>query len=183
MPDNGSVDGQGRLWVALDGNSPSKTGHHDGIRAMERDGQGRGTGQPFFRVPKGAEMCGPSFTPVDRTFFVSVQHPGEADEDDPKALPATFEVPSTRSPDFIDGMPPRPAIVGITKAWARPDRELTGRGDRPPGGQGWPSPRFRYPGDTALTESAQAVQEHRESARRRGRHRFTFPFRSCMVGP
>ena len=115
MPDNCSVDGQGRLWVATDGNSPSKTGRNDGIWAMETDGQGRGTGKHFFRVPNGAEMCGPYFTPDDTTFFVAVQHPGEADEEDPKAAPATFEAPSTRWPDFDDAMPPRPAIVAITK--------------------------------------------------------------------
>ncbi|WP_018043460.1 PhoX family phosphatase [Methylobacterium sp. 88A] len=115
MPDNCSVDGQGRLWVATDGNSPSKTGRNDGIWAMETEGQGRGTGKHFFRVPNGAEMCGPYFTPDDTTFFVAVQHPGEADEEDPKAMPATFEAPSTRWPDFIDGMPPRPAIVAITR--------------------------------------------------------------------
>ncbi|MCJ2128911.1 alkaline phosphatase PhoX [Methylobacterium sp. E-045] len=101
------MDGQGRLRVALDGNSPSKTGHDDGIRAMERDGQGRGTGKPFFQVPNGAVIWGPSFIPVDTTFFVAVQHPGKADEDDPKALPPSFKVPSTRSPDLIDGMLPR----------------------------------------------------------------------------
>lgn len=115
MPDNCAVDGLGRLWVATDGNSPGRTGRADGIWAMETEGAGRGTGKHFFRVPAGAEMCGPYFTPDDTTFFVAVQHPGEADEDDPKAAPATFEAPSTRWPDFEDGMPPRPAIVAITR--------------------------------------------------------------------
>ncbi len=115
MPDNCAVDGQGRLWVATDGNSASRTGRADGIWAMETDGPGRGTGKHFFRVPCGAEMCGPYFTPDDTTFFVAVQHPGEADEDDPKAAPATFEAPSTRWPDFDPALPPRPAVVAITK--------------------------------------------------------------------
>ncbi|WP_026596945.1 PhoX family phosphatase [Methylobacterium sp. 77] len=115
MPDNCSIDGQGRLWVATDGNSPSKTGRNDGIWAIETQGPGRGTAKHFFRVPNGAEMCGPYFSPDDTTFFVAVQHPGEADEEDPKALPATFEAPSTRWPDFDESMPPRPAIVAITK--------------------------------------------------------------------
>jgi secreted PhoX family phosphatase len=115
MPDNCAVDGLGRLWVATDGNAPSRTGRNDGIWAMETEGAARGTGKHFFRVPHGAEMCGPYFTPDDTTFFVAVQHPGEADEEDPKAVPATFEAPATRWPDFDPAMPPRPAVLTITK--------------------------------------------------------------------
>ncbi len=115
MPDNCAVDGEGRLWVATDGNSPSKTGRADGIWAMETQGPGRGTAKHFFQVPMGAEMCGPYFTPDDTTFFVAVQHPGEADEEDPNAQPATFENPATRWPDFDPARPPRPAVVAITK--------------------------------------------------------------------
>ena len=115
MPDNLAVDHQGRLWVATDGNSGSRTGRTDGIWAMETEGPLRGTSKHFFRVPIGAEMCGPCFTPDDETLFVAVQHPGEADENDPNAAPATFENPSTRWPDFKPDMPPRPAVVAITK--------------------------------------------------------------------
>ncbi|MEH3148453.1 MAG: PhoX family phosphatase [Methylobacterium frigidaeris] len=115
MPDNCAVDGLGRLWVSTDGNSPSKTGRSDGIWAMETEGERRGTGKHFFQVPVGAEMCGPSFTPDDTTFFVAVQHPGEADEEDPNAAPATFEQPATRWPDFEPGTPPRPSVVAITR--------------------------------------------------------------------
>lgn len=116
MPDNCAVDGLGRLWVATDGNAPSKTGRSDGIWAMETEGPARGTSKLFFRVPSGAEMCGPCFTPDLETFFVAVQHPGEADDDDPKATPASFEAPSTRWPDFKPDVPPRPAVVAITKS-------------------------------------------------------------------
>ncbi|RVU14203.1 PhoX family protein [Methylobacterium oryzihabitans] len=115
MPDNCAVDGQGRLWVSTDGNSRGKTGRADGIWAMETEGERRGTGKHFFQVPVGAEMCGPYFTPDDTTFFVAVQHPGEADEEDPNAAPATFEQPATRWPDFEPGTPPRPSVVAITR--------------------------------------------------------------------
>jgi secreted PhoX family phosphatase len=115
MPDNAAIDGLGRLWIATDGNSGSKTGRTDGVWALETDGELRATGKLFFRCPAGAELCGPEFTPDDETLFVAVQHPGEADDDDPKAAPATFENPATRWPDFKPDMPPRPSVVVITK--------------------------------------------------------------------
>ncbi|MCZ8187741.1 MAG: PhoX family phosphatase [Beijerinckiaceae bacterium] len=113
MPDNCAIDNAGRLWVATDGNSPAATGRADGVWAMETEGAARGTSKLFFRCPNGAELCGPYFTPDDETLFVAVQHPGEADDDAKE--PATFENPSTRWPDFRDGMPPRPSVLAITR--------------------------------------------------------------------
>jgi secreted PhoX family phosphatase len=111
MPDNCTVDHQGRLWIATDGNSGSRTGRTDGVWALETEGAMRGASKLFFRCPAGAELCGPMFTPDDETLFVAIQHPGESDGGEP----ATFENPSTRWPDFQDGMPPRPSIVTITR--------------------------------------------------------------------
>lgn len=115
LPDNLAFDSQGRLWVATDGNSGKRTQRTDGIWGLETEGPGRGTSKHLFRGPTGAEICGPCFTPDDQTLFVAVQHPGEADETDPNAPPATFENPSTRWPDFKDNIPPRPSIVAITR--------------------------------------------------------------------
>lgn len=110
-PDNCVVDAEGRLWVATDGNSAAKTGRADGLWALETDGKARGTGRLFFRCPVGAEMCGPCVTPDTRTFFVAVQHPGQSEGD----VISTFDDPTTRWPDFKWGMPPRPAVVAITR--------------------------------------------------------------------
>jgi hypothetical protein len=115
MPDNCAFDALGRLWIATDGNYPQRTGRTDGVWAMETEGAARATSKLFFRCPLGAELCGPEFTPDMETLFVAVQHPGEADLEDPNAAPATFEAPSTRWPDFKEGVPPRPSIVAITK--------------------------------------------------------------------
>lgn len=111
-PDNCVVDKYGRLWIATDGNSRSTTERTDGLWGLETDGPARGAARLFFRCPEGAELCGPCFTPDLETAFVGVQHPGESD--DPKVL-ATFEAPTTRWPDFEDGMPPRPSVVAITR--------------------------------------------------------------------
>ncbi len=120
MPDNLAVDGRGGVWIATDGNSPAKTGRADGLWAVETEGDMRGLSKHFFRVPAGAEMCGPFFTPDDQTLFLAVQHPGEADEEDPKAAPATFEAPATRWPDFKDAMPPRPSVLAVTRRGGGP---------------------------------------------------------------
>ncbi|MDQ4134686.1 MAG: PhoX family phosphatase [Pseudomonadota bacterium] len=111
MPDNCAIDSQGRLWISTDGNNAKATGRADGLWAIETEGEMRGTSRHFFRVPVGAELCGPVFTPNDETLFVAVQHPGEGEDDQP----STFENPLTRWPDFKNGMPTRPSVLAITK--------------------------------------------------------------------
>lgn len=115
MPDNCAVDSDGRLWITTDGNYPSRTGRTDGLFAMETQGTLRGTSKRFFQVPLGAEMCGPEFTPDMETMFLAVQHPGEADDEDPNASPTHYNSPATRWPDFNPKIPPRPSVVVITK--------------------------------------------------------------------
>mgnify|MGYP003510612949 CR=1 FL=1 len=75
---------QGRLWIATDGNSPAKTGRADGLWAIETEGAARATSKLFFRCPNGGELCRSYFTPDDETPFVAIQHPGEADDDEPR---------------------------------------------------------------------------------------------------
>jgi uncharacterized protein len=108
MPDNCAIDADGRLWVSTDGNNQKATGRTDGLWAVDTDGEMRGTSKLFFRVPIGAEMCGPVFTPGGETLFLAVQHPGD------DGL-ATFEKPATQWPDFKEGMPTRPSVVVVTK--------------------------------------------------------------------
>ncbi len=116
MPDNCTVDAAGRLWVSTDGNSNKATGRTDGLWAVDTEGDARATSKLFFRVPVGAEMCGPLFTPDDETAFVAVQHPGDGGEDwDGHGRPSYYEDLSTRWPDFKDDMPVRPSVVAITK--------------------------------------------------------------------
>jgi secreted PhoX family phosphatase len=118
-PDNCALDHQGRLWVSTDQGSAWKntSGTADGVWALECDGELRGAGKMFFRVPVGAEMCGPRFTPDDKTLFLAVQHPAT---DGTKDYPgfergSTFEDPATRWPDFDPKVPPRPSVVVVTK--------------------------------------------------------------------
>jgi secreted PhoX family phosphatase len=105
-PDNCALDARGRLWVSTDGNG--ETGAADGLWAIETEGQRRGTGRHFFRCPIGAELCGPVFTPDGETLFLAVQHPGDGES-------ASYEVPTTRWPDFTEALPPRPSVVVVTR--------------------------------------------------------------------
>lgn len=117
-PDNCAIDADGRLWISTDqGSNWAKTGKSDGLYAVETEGEARGTSKLFFRCPVGGEMCGPYFTDDGETLFVAVQHPGT---DGTKNIPgfereSTFEDPATRWPDFDPKMPPRPAVVVVTK--------------------------------------------------------------------
>ncbi|WP_045388209.1 PhoX family phosphatase [Falsirhodobacter sp. alg1] len=115
-PDNAAVDSEGRLWVSTDGNSMKSTGRTDGLWALDTEGAARGTSKLFYRVPVGAEMCGPCPTADLTTFFVAVQHPADGGEDwEGHGRPSYYEDLSTRWPDFDDAMPVRPSVVAITR--------------------------------------------------------------------
>ncbi len=118
-PDNCAIDADGRLWVATDqGKGWKHTGKADGLYGVETEGALRATSKLFFRVPVGAEMCGPCFTPDAETLFLAVQHPasdGVKDYEPFGKERSTFEDPATRWPDFKDNMPPRPSVIAIRK--------------------------------------------------------------------
>ena len=99
------------------GDNWPRTGRADGLYGLETENERRGTSKMFYRVPVGAELCGPCFTPDRETLFVAVQHPGA---DGTEALygfgrPSTYKTPATRWPDFREDRPPRPSVVFITK--------------------------------------------------------------------
>ncbi|MCA3364469.1 MAG: PhoX family phosphatase [Roseomonas sp.] len=106
-PDNCTFDKKGRIWIATDG-APETSGVADGLYAADTAGHGRALTRLFYQAPTGAEVCGPCFTPDNKTIFLAIQHPGED-------AGSTFERPSTRWPDFAEGVPPRPSVIAIVK--------------------------------------------------------------------
>lgn len=103
-PDNCAFDNRGNIWIATDG--AEDFGVADGLWAAPTQGNGRALPKRILRTPKGAELCGPYFSPDNKTLFCSIQHPGGD---------SSFSKPDTRWPDFDPTMPPRPAVVAITK--------------------------------------------------------------------
>ena len=107
-PDNVAFDPKGRIWIVTDGQE-DWAGFADSVYAAETAGPRRGVTRNFFSSPRGAEICGPEFTPDGRTLFLAIQHPAEEKG-------STFDKPSTRWPDFKDGVPPRPSVVAVTRS-------------------------------------------------------------------
>jgi hypothetical protein len=100
-PDNITFDRFGNMWIATDG-AARAIGFNDGVFSVPVSGAQRGSLQQFFSCPVGAEICGPEFTPDNRTLFLAIQHPGEG---------GTFEAPLSTWPDRAGG--PRPSIVTV----------------------------------------------------------------------
>ena len=85
-------------WTRTAGCGSRPTATLPGRTLRPGDGWRRAHVAAVLPLPSGAEMCGPYFTGDGETVFLAVQHPGEGDEDDPKAAPATFEQPAIRFP-------------------------------------------------------------------------------------
>lgn len=100
-PDNIAFDREGTMWVATDG-APRAVKINDGLYAVPVEGGQRGKLQMFFSSVVGSEVCGPEFTPDNRTLFLAIQHPGEG---------GTFEKPISSWPDR-QGLP-RPSVITI----------------------------------------------------------------------
>ncbi len=119
-PDNFAFDDQGRLWVATDGMDDT-LGPNDAVFMVDTEGPLRGRALQFLSAPTGCEVCGPAFTPDNRTFFVAIQHPGLVDK-------VTYASPGSRWPDYRPDMPPRPERRGDLPRGRREGRRVR----RPP---------------------------------------------------
>jgi uncharacterized protein len=104
-PDNIAFDDRGRMWVATDGVSET-LGQNDGVWVLDTEGPQRGRARQFLSGPAGSEICGPEFTPDNRTFFVAISHPGFGDE-------ITYDTTTSRWPSYQADTPPRPGVVAI----------------------------------------------------------------------
>ncbi|MFM7630979.1 MAG: PhoX family protein, partial [Alphaproteobacteria bacterium] len=101
-PDNLTFTPDGTLWVCTDG-APKSAGVPDALYALkEKTKDKHWVLETIYRVPVGAEPCAPTFSPDEKSLFLSVQHPAQ------KSPP---HAPSTRWPDFSPKLPPRPSVV------------------------------------------------------------------------
>jgi len=100
-PDNLDLDGDGNLWVVTDGDQPD--GINNGCYVVPTRGPDRGLARHVASAPRGAEVCGCSFTPDGRTLLLAIQHPGQG---------GSLDRPTSAWPDG-PGHVPRPSLVAL----------------------------------------------------------------------
>jgi secreted PhoX family phosphatase len=100
-PDNLALDRAGNLWIVTDGTQPG--GFNNGCYVVPTRGPERGRIRQVLSAPRGAEVCGCSFTPDGATLLLSIQHPGEG---------GSLAAPGSQWPDG-PGRVPRPSLIAL----------------------------------------------------------------------
>ncbi|WP_376087940.1 PhoX family phosphatase [Roseomonas sp. CCTCC AB2023176] len=106
-PDRLTLDATGRLWIGTDrggriGPSP------DLLFGCETEGPGRGLPLPLYGAPRGGALGGCEMVPDGSALFAAVRTPG--------AEPgASWDRPGTLWPAFDAALPPRSAVLTLTR--------------------------------------------------------------------
>jgi secreted PhoX family phosphatase len=78
-PDNICFDSAMNVWIATDSSDSVFGDCNDAVLAAPVVSSGPRNVKRFLIGPVGAEICGPTLTPDEKTFFCAIQHPGESD--------------------------------------------------------------------------------------------------------
>lgn len=116
-PDNLCFDRSGNVWIATDNSDAVFADCNDSVLVTSVQATGPRSVKRFLVGPVGAEICGPTFAPDERAFFVAIQHPGEGDVGGREFRDARWvgAAPFSHFPDGGDAWP-RSAVMCITKA-------------------------------------------------------------------
>ncbi|MBX6376161.1 MAG: DUF839 domain-containing protein, partial [Acetobacteraceae bacterium] len=108
MPDTLAMDPNGRrLWIGT--NHGGLVGRQaDALYACTIEGPSRGQALPIYAAPRAAAIGGVAVSPDGTALFTVARRPG--------AEPgASFERPGTRWPAFDPAVPPRTALLSLTR--------------------------------------------------------------------
>ena len=100
-PDNFAFDKLGNVWIATDGNpSKNRLAKNDGVYTLNIYTKEL---KMFLSGAPGCEVCGPEFSEDYKTFFCTIQHPGE-------------DGANTKWPYLNDGVVvPRPSVIQVQR--------------------------------------------------------------------
>ncbi len=116
-PDNICFDANLNVWIATDG-APAVFGDcNDAVVVTSTGGTGPRPMKRFLVGPVGCEICGPTMAPDQKSFFVAIQHPGEADAAGNPYSDLRWRTGAAPVSSFPDGAGawPRSAVVVITR--------------------------------------------------------------------
>jgi uncharacterized protein len=132
-PDNLLIDQASNIWVVTDmGAGPKGFFGNDGLWMIPSQGAQKGKAHLFALGPAECEMTGPFMSQDQKTFFISIQHPGESNGTRRDMQSETIDV-TMKAPDgkefkqkrqvpigsnFPSGQPnqaPLPTVVAIVK--------------------------------------------------------------------
>ncbi len=132
-PDNLLIDNASNIWVVTDmGGDQKNPFGNDGLWMIPSQGPNQGKAHLFAIGPMECELTGPFMSQDQKTFFLSVQHPGDGNGTRRDMKSETIEV-TMKAPDgsefkqkrtvpigsnFPSGQPnqaPKPTVVAIVK--------------------------------------------------------------------
>lgn len=116
-PDNICFDAAQNVWIATDG-SPAVFGDcNDSVLVTPTGGVGPRPVKRFLVGPVGCEICGPTMAPDQKSFFVAIQHPGEADARQNSYSDLRWRAGAPPVSNYPDGGAswPRSAVVVVTR--------------------------------------------------------------------
>jgi secreted PhoX family phosphatase len=78
-PDNICFDRAANAWITTNGMAALMGGTNDSVVVLPLSGEAPRLARTFMIGPVGCEICGPTFSFDERTFFAAIQHPGSDD--------------------------------------------------------------------------------------------------------
>ncbi len=131
-PDNICIDSAYNVWIATDGGDSVFADCNDAVLVTPAASDGPRPVKRFLVGPMGAEICGPTLSPDERTFFASIQHPGEGDLAGASIAELRWTHGQRPPSSFPDGGAawPRAAVIVVTREdGGKSEIELFWRGE------------------------------------------------------
>jgi secreted PhoX family phosphatase len=116
-PDNICFDKAANAWVTTNGMASVFGGTNDAVVVLPLDEGRPRIARTFLIGPVGCEICGPTFSFDERTFFAAIQHPGSDDAQGRSFAEQRWPGPARPPSSWPKGGDawPLPSVIYVTK--------------------------------------------------------------------